>query len=396
MNPASYKNFSRIISVASKHGEFDKAKYAYLMDYYIFDNLKGRTTFSAKCLSGALTAENPANPPVAQNSLYPIKLRPTFFTDLIDDPCSEKFAKDDMGAKMAISLHPAAIGMGPLGAGQRTPGFGEDIQIEFLCNSPDQFGKMRCMRYHYPMASVQYDHPCANEMLKSMVGKFAAYGSPLLMGGMMPAPGAGGGTAAGMYLGNQDLSVPCQKGIGNWTGADRSRGNARRRIYVGKIPEWTDKMVFNGQLPDEIMCKTNVTKKGTVLLREIMPYFEEFAMAFKEHFGNTLHASGFRTYDRQVKLKIQKPRLAARAGTSNHGWGLAFDWNAKHHGRKGQAGTKQSHGFKTDSYRWMDSNASKYNFHNPGWARSTGSKPEWWHFEWINTKQFLVKKRKKK
>ena len=396
MKESSYKNFSRLLSIRSKHGEFDKAKYDYLLDYYLFDNMKGRKTFTAVCLSGGSTGENPPNPTVPQNNFHPIKLRPDFFDEMIPDPCGERYKQNLAGAQIAIRMHPIGIALQAIGIGQRTPAFGETVNIEFVCKSPDQFGQMRCLRYHYLKEPVEFEYYCANQVLQDMVGKYSTSGPPLLMSGFQVPngpPSPGGPSPAGMYLGNQDLSTPCQKGIGNWTGSDRSNGKARRRIYVGQIPQWKDKMVYNGQLPDEIMCKTNVTRKGTVLLREITPYFEEFALAFKEHFGNTMHASGFRTYDTQVKLKIKKPRLAATAGRSNHGWGLAFDWNAKHHGRKGQAGTKQSHGFRTDTYRWMDANAAKYNFHNPGWARETGSKPEWWHFEWIKTKQFLVTKK---
>lgn len=48
--------------------------------------------------------------------------------------------------------------------------------------------------------------------------------------------------------------------------------------------------------------------------------------------------SGYRDYDTQVRLRAEKPTLAAVPGTSNHGWGMAIDvgpvdarqWIAKH------------------------------------------------------------------
>ena len=77
-----------------------------------------------------------------------------------------------------------------------------------------------------------------------------------------------------------------------------------------------------------------------------------------------------RSYDKQIELHLNPRYKAADPGTSNHGWGLAFDW---HH--KGTAGS----GFvqKTDAeFKWMKKNASTYGF---WWAGVGFGEP--WHFE---------------
>src|SRR5690606_33617414 len=80
--------------------------------------------------------------------------------------------------------------------------------------------------------------------------------------------------------------------------------------------------------------------------------------------------SGYRSYSQQAAVKESKPHLAASAGRSIHGWGLAADVNGVG-------------GFNTKAYRWLQENALRFGWTNPSWARAGGSKPEHWHWEFI-------------
>jgi LAS superfamily LD-carboxypeptidase LdcB len=71
-----------------------------------------------------------------------------------------------------------------------------------------------------------------------------------------------------------------------------------------------------------------------------------------------------------VRLKSEKPALAATPGTSNHGWGTATDL----------CGGVES--FGTPQHAWLATNAPLYNWFHPSWARQGGTKPEPWHFEY--------------
>ena len=211
---------------------------------------------------------------------------------------------------------------------------------------------------------------------------FASFPSNNVLGvGGMDGMGGMFGPLSGLKFG----PLGAAKGIGNWTGSDRSGGKAKKRTYLGGNPSWKNKVVYNGQLPDDILGKSTETKHGTIMIRETIPFFNQLAIAFKTKFGVVLKASGFRTFDTQVQLKKEKPKLAAPPGTSNHGWGLAFDWDPNGGGASG-------YGFKSDTYKWMFKNAPIYGFHNPEWAQETGSLPEWWHFEWMKSSQFFTKK----
>lgn len=84
--------------------------------------------------------------------------------------------------------------------------------------------------------------------------------------------------------------------------------------------------------------------------------------------GITLNITdSFRSYAAQVDVKRRKPNLAATAGYSNHGWGLAVD---------GIYG-----GFSSATYRWLTANGPRFGWVNPPWAQQNGSKPEHWHWE---------------
>lgn len=79
----------------------------------------------------------------------------------------------------------------------------------------------------------------------------------------------------------------------------------------------------------------------------------------------------YRSYAEQVAVRRQKPGLAARPGTSQHGWGLAVDVCSMQNDSGGP-------------YTWLRQHAPAHGWDNPEWARSGGSGPhEPWHWEYV-------------
>lgn len=78
--------------------------------------------------------------------------------------------------------------------------------------------------------------------------------------------------------------------------------------------------------------------------------------------------SAYRSFAKQKQLynDLGSTR-AAEPGTSNHGWGLAFDFNH---------GATRDPTFEDKEYLWMNANASQYGFYNAGRGFN-----EPWHFE---------------
>jgi hypothetical protein len=126
----------------------------------------------------------------------------------------------------------------------------------------------------------------------------------------------------------------------------------------------------NGQIPLDALCPL-WGAPGHHLRADAAYAFSQLSHAYAEAFGSPICITdSYRTYDQQVDLYRRKPQLAARPGTSNHGWGTATDL----------CGGIQS--FSTAQHRWMVVNAPAFGWFHPSWARQGGSRPEPWHFEY--------------
>jgi D-alanyl-D-alanine carboxypeptidase len=80
-------------------------------------------------------------------------------------------------------------------------------------------------------------------------------------------------------------------------------------------------------------------------------------------------SSGYRTFEQQLALRAAKGAIAASAGQSNHGWGLAVDLcPAAYAGARGA---------------WLHEVGPAYGWANPPWAhRGGGGSYEPWHWEY--------------
>ena len=99
--------------------------------------------------------------------------------------------------------------------------------------------------------------------------------------------------------------------------------------------------------------------------------FVELNKAYKAAMGGDLKLlSCYRSYDEQVAARKKYGSNAAVAGTSNHGWGLAIDFD-------------NMSSYSDAGYKWLMSNGSKYGWVNPPNMQQGGSGPhEPWHWEY--------------
>lgn len=126
----------------------------------------------------------------------------------------------------------------------------------------------------------------------------------------------------------------------------------------------------NGSVPDDYLC---LLPNGRDRLRaDAAVALALLNQAYAAHFGRDLCVtSGYRTFSEQAALRRTKPGLAARAGQSNHGFGLAVDL----------CGGVENAG---EEYWWLRENALRFGFDNPNWARKGGGKYEPWHWEYVD------------
>lgn len=131
----------------------------------------------------------------------------------------------------------------------------------------------------------------------------------------------------------------------------------------------------NGRLNPKQLCR--LPGPGNHMLRaDAAIAFAKLNEAYTRRFGDSISLTdSYRTYAQQVSVKRRKPGLAARAGTSNHGWGLAIDI---------ADGVPK----RNDRYHWLAKHAPKYGWDNPAWARKGGRGPyEPWHWEYTPPKK---------
>lgn len=131
--------------------------------------------------------------------------------------------------------------------------------------------------------------------------------------------------------------------------------------------------VVNGELGDDHLCDLG---NGHRLRPDAAAAFVALAEEYSHQTGGSLLeciTDSYRSYDLQVELKLRKPYLAARPGTSNHGWGLAVDLGCG------------ANVFGSPLHDWLEEVGDEYGWTNPDWAQPTGSKPEPWHWEWDST-----------
>ena len=251
----------------------------------------------------------------------------------LPDPCNVEYANDPVAALEITSMHTLFVSNSDGAIGDSLPRIGSTVEVELTKNTYSyniQFGK------HVKVVTNPDAPNTPVEACESIRAAIEAGGSAMSIGSM------------------SDPQV---------------------RPYFGIAGEQD---LENGKLPSSVLKKSK--HSNAKFLVDVVDDYDRLHDAFKARFGKDLVLTDhYRPYSVQVSLKSEKPTLAARPGTSNHGWGLAFDFDHRD-ATYGISGGKE--GFRSNVYAWLKQNAPTYNFHNPSWAQEGGSgSDEPWHFE---------------
>lgn len=141
---------------------------------------------------------------------------------------------------------------------------------------------------------------------------------------------------------------------------------------VAAFKKRVDEEWGNGKVPENALCPVGTESgfKGHRLFCGAQQMFTQVNAVYKQRFRRDICITdSYRTYEEQVRLKAEKPSLAATPGTSNHGYGTAMDL----------CGGIQN--FGTPEHNWLRDNGPRYGWFHPSWAQAGGKKPEPWHFE---------------
>lgn len=124
----------------------------------------------------------------------------------------------------------------------------------------------------------------------------------------------------------------------------------------------------NGLISEENLCK--LPTGGLHLRADAARAWWRLSRRYKHQFGEPHCATDAgRSLDALQRLYAAKPGLAARPGTSIHGWGMSVHL----------CGGAES--FDNAQHAWLRENAVEVGWTSPGWAQQPGSKPEPWQRE---------------
>ncbi|GAA2002489.1 M15 family metallopeptidase [Brevibacterium samyangense] len=152
--------------------------------------------------------------------------------------------------------------------------------------------------------------------------------------------------------------------------AEAASRSVTRTVLPGCSGEAPGSMsgITNGELPENWLCDIGIG--GHKLRADAALSFAEMNAAYKADTGKEMEITdSYRTMESQISVASRKPGLAARPGTSLHGWGIALDMGG---GAATATGTQ---------YDWLVAHGAEYGWENPDWAKS--SKYEPWHWEYV-------------
>lgn len=135
----------------------------------------------------------------------------------------------------------------------------------------------------------------------------------------------------------------------------------------------------NGKLRASMLVSIPWDREKTLIAAPAVKDLTRLNSAFKKKFGKNLDIDlAYRTLDTQkYYFNELGPYIAAKPGTSNHGWGLAIDVPESY-----------NYSFKGKYYKWLKAHSKKYNWvhrKNLEEFRSNGTLnpyAEAWHFEY--------------
>jgi hypothetical protein len=181
----------------------------------------------------------------------------------------------------------------------------------------------------------------------------------------------------------EEVTAAGTAGTGGSGGGGGGGGTTPTAKRSGGTTRTIEKTAYkNGQIPDSKLRYINnwtyykgdiqsdggrirLYDKASVALDKLLAAAEADKVEFKVN-------SAYRTYQDQVDVERRYPAVAAKPGTSNHGFGLAVDLARK---------DKKALTPSMKEYQWMKKNADKYGFRRLPWGNK-GEAWEAWHWEY--------------
>jgi len=388
--------FHTALQDPSSYFSFQKEMNLKAVEQVFFNSLAGTTVFDAVVLPEDLGSG------ATYDGQKSVRVRPLGIHDfIIPEPCSYK---DPVKIKKILAMHPVAYpdSNSPLSAGNDTnpehQAFGGGVVVEcFFRDGPQSAGRLRGLTYRLKASrstASKLDLKCLGISLSGETGGSRVPTESqraFERGNYKPYEPATEGEASPGVLSTKTeeaakyVKESTKDKIKTHKTSDGKNHSPSKKTYIGNADTYKNKPLENGLLPaDLIKQSTSATGAMALFLVDVIDDFDRLARAFEVEFGQKLSLTvpSYRTFNEQIKMKNSKIRQgksgeAAPPGTSNHGWGLAFDFSTHYKGKSG---------FQSETYNWMLYNAPRFGFHSPRVLRDGDPSiaDEAWHIQWIN------------
>ena len=176
-----------------------------------------------------------------------------------------------------------------------------------------------------------------------------------------------GGQLAGWYF------VRTQGTAGWMKTAALKRSSNAPTTNTGKFSYSSVKKMENGTIDQRALATMPWDTEKTLIAAPAVASLNKLNTAFKKEFGQNLTIDlSYRTRSTQNHYWGELgPYIAARPGTSNHGWGTAVDFPETH-----------DYSFRGKYYKWLKKNSQKFGWVHRKNLEEGSPYAEAWHFEY--------------
>lgn len=152
------------------------------------------------------------------------------------------------------------------------------------------------------------------------------------------------------------------------------RTSSAPTVNSKKITRATVHRQLNGKVPASLLVAIPWDREKTLIAAPALADLTRLNTAFKKKFGTPLSIDlAYRTRATQDYYFTELgPLIAAKPGTSNHGWGTAIDVPETY-----------DYSFRGKYYKWLKLNSKKYNWVHRAYLEEGSKYAEAWHFEYV-------------
>ena len=163
------------------------------------------------------------------------------------------------------------------------------------------------------------------------------------------------------------------QGMSGWMKTSQLSRTSTAPTAPGKYSAKQVRAQKNGKIPERMLVAIAWDKEKTLIAAPALKNLNRLNAAFKKKFGHNLDIDlAYRTRATQdVYWEALGPYVAARPGTSNHGWGTAIDVPETY-----------GYSFRGKYYNWLKANSKKYNWVHRKILEEGSPYAEAWHFEY--------------